>query len=264
MKNLPPRLVEDAADANLIASFRAHIEWQEDCPRLDGDGLLAIAGSTRFPGPYRNLVVRLDASLSPAELMRRATAFFAPLERRFSVVARGRYDADLEAHLASSGHELRSESPCLLIDRPVPVRPTDARVRIERLSTLAHVRAAVEVSALAFETLGLPPEEARSMLARAERWLEPAIAGFVAFVDEQPAAMALTLFSAGAAGVYWVATLPAARGRGLGEVCTALATNAGFERGAPVVTLQASPMGLPIYTRMGYRPYDTLRRYREA
>ena len=59
-----------------------------------------------------------------------------------------------------------------------------------------------------------------------------------------------------------MATLPASRGRGLGEVCTALATNAGFERGAPVVTLQASPMGLPIYTRMGYRACDQLRRYR--
>jgi hypothetical protein len=45
-------------------------------------------------------------------------------------------------------------------------------------------------------------------------------------------------------------------------VCAALATNAGFERGAPVVTLQASAMGLPIYTRMGYRTCDALRRHR--
>jgi ribosomal protein S18 acetylase RimI-like enzyme len=263
MKNLPARLIEDAADANLIASYRAHLAWQQPCESEEAGGVLAVAGGNRFPGPYKNLAVRIDGTLAPKAFVERAQAFFGPRDRKFSVVTRGRYDADLESWLSSAGYELKSESPCLLVEQPVAVRSVDDHVRIERFADLGHVRDAVAVSAGAFETLGLPVEEAHKMLARHDRLLDPGVAGFVAYVDGVPAATALTLYSEGAAGVYWVATLPASRGRGLGEVCTALATNAGFERGAGVVTLQASPMGLPIYSRMGYRRCDQLRRYRQ-
>jgi len=38
---------------------------------------------------------------------------------------------------------------------------------------------------------------------------------------------------------------------------TAAATNAGFALGAGIASLQASPMGKPIYLKMGYEPvYD--------
>jgi ribosomal protein S18 acetylase RimI-like enzyme len=56
----------------------------------------------------------------------------------------------------------------------------------------------------------------------------------------------------GVAGVYWVGTVPAARGRGLAELCTRAAGNAGFDRGARIAALQASVMGEPLYRRMGY------------
>ena len=61
------------------------------------------------------------------------------------------------------------------------------------------------------------------------------------------------LLSHGIGGVYWVGTTPAGRGRGLAEACTRTVTNIAFDEGARMVTLQASPMGDPIYRRMGYR-----------
>lgn len=263
MLNHVTRSPEDAADTNLIASYRAHLAWQGPCDHLEDDGVLLVAGGNRFPGPYKNVAVRLDPAMTPVELLQRAHAFFDPIDRKFSVATRTRVDADLEDHLQRAGYELRSQSPCMIVEQPVPVREVDVQVRIERFRDLDHVRDAIDVGAQAYATLGLPMEEAHTMLACHDRLLDPDVAGFVAYVDDVPAATALTLFSDGAAGVYWVATLPASRGRGLGEVCTALATNAGFERGAPVVTLQASPMGLPIYTRMGYRTCDQLRRFRQ-
>jgi ribosomal protein S18 acetylase RimI-like enzyme len=83
--------------------------------------------------------------------------------------------------------------------------------------------------------------------------LEPQNEVVLALLDGQPAAGAHLLCSHGMAGVYYVGTLEAARGRGLGELVTATVTNRAFERGAPFVGLQASPMGEPIYRRMGYR-----------
>ena len=71
----------------------------------------------------------------------------------------------------------------------------------------------------------------------------------------------LTIFSGNGAGIYWVGTIPEAQRSGLGTLCTRVATNAGFQNGASVVTLQASPYGEPIYLRLGYKTYDRLKWY---
>jgi hypothetical protein len=50
----------------------------------------------------------------------------------------------------------------------------------------------------------------------------------------------------------------------LGEAVTRAVTNRAFDEGAAVVTLQASPMGEPIYRRMGYEEryrYSTFVRF---
>ena len=48
--------------------------------------------------------------------------------------------------------------------------------------------------------------------------------------------------------------MPAARGLGLGGLLTTRVTNLAFEHGAASVTLQASPMGEPVYLALGYEP----------
>ena len=69
----------------------------------------------------------------------------------------------------------------------------------------------------------------------------------------------MTIVSHGVAGIYWVGSLEQARGKGLGRAITAAATNAGFDLGAEIASLQASPMGKPIYEAMGY---ETIFSYR--
>ena len=93
---------------------------------------------------------------------------------------------------------------------------------------------------------------------RVDRVLEPHIAVVVAHDGDQPVAAAQALLSHGIAGVYWVGTLEAARGKGLGEAVCRWVTNWAFDQGAAAQTLQASTMGEPIYARMGY---ETLYRY---
>ena len=75
----------------------------------------------------------------------------------------------------------------------------------------------------------------------------------IAWEGDQPLATAQVVLSHGVAGVYYVGTVEAARGRGLAELVTRTVTNLGFDLGAALVTLQASSMGDPIYRRMGYR-----------
>ena len=71
----------------------------------------------------------------------------------------------------------------------------------------------------------------------------------------------MALHTGDVAGLYWVATRSAARGQGLAAACTVAATNLALERGARVVALQASPMGDPIYRRLGWQETGRIQRW---
>ncbi|MCJ7832349.1 MAG: GNAT family N-acetyltransferase [Actinobacteria bacterium] len=73
---------------------------------------------------------------------------------------------------------------------------------------------------------------------------------WVGSVDGRPVSTATAYVGGGFVGVYAVATYEEARGRGYGQALTWKATM--FRPDLPA-TLQASPLGLPIYEQMGYR-----------
>jgi GNAT superfamily N-acetyltransferase len=83
----------------------------------------------------------------------------------------------------------------------------------------------------------------------------PAEAGFTWVARENGEAVASTvsLHHGGDCSIWWVATAPEARGRGLAPGLIRRALAHGREHGCEVSTLQATKMGQPVYERMGYR-----------
>ncbi|QYN39387.1 N-acetyltransferase [Pseudonocardia sp. DSM 110487] len=79
--------------------------------------------------------------------------------------------------------------------------------------------------------------------------LQPSTRVWVAWSDEKPAAVAAAHHHAGVTLVEFVATLPAARGRGAGAAVTWAATLSDPTRPAVLI---ASDDGRPVYERMGY------------
>ena len=59
----------------------------------------------------------------------------------------------------------------------------------------------------------------------------------------------------GDTSVWWVATAPQARGRGLASGLMRRALADGRERGSDISTLQATKMGRPVYEALGYRTF---------
>jgi hypothetical protein len=254
---------EDLSDANFVESVREHARWQEPCELIEEDGLILVAGPNAFPVAYRNCAIRVDHRLAAKDVLERARDFFESRHRGFTVMTRDSRDADLKAFLPSAGLGLTGELPCMLIESPLAEPQIPSDIRIERFREERHVLDAVEINAEAYEMNKLPAREARVYFGRPEELLSPRVEGFIAYHGTRPVSTALTLFSGAGAGLYWVGTALAAQRRGLGGICTRLATNAGFARGATVVTLQASPFGEPIYKRLGYRTYDRMQRYME-
>lgn len=76
---------------------------------------------------------------------------------------------------------------------------------------------------------------------------------YLALWQKTPVAISALYLDAGVAGIYFVATLPEARGQGIGTHVTQTALEAAQELGYRVATLQASAMGKNIYQRLGFQ-----------
>ena len=248
-------------DENLLAAMRELARWQRGSVCVDADGLLTVAGTTPFPIGYANCVVRTDRRLAPHHVLDRAAAFFAPRGRGFTVFVRGAFDADLEAVLQRAGVASLVDTPCMVIDRPLAPPALARGCELLVVTDEAAAVAVREVNAEAYQSLGLPADETRALYGPPAKLLAPHYVTVLGCRGGRPVSTAMIIFSPLVAGVYWVGTTSDARRTGLAEACTRQVTNAAFEQGARAVTLQASPMGEPIYTRLGYRTFDRLRWY---
>jgi predicted GNAT family acetyltransferase len=68
-----------------------------------------------------------------------------------------------------------------------------------------------------------------------------------------PVSTGLGVRSGRTIGIYNIATIPAARGKGYGAAITRRNVADGVAAGCDVAILQASDMGFPIYERIGFR-----------
>ncbi len=222
---------------------------------LDEEGLLFYAGGHPLP-VLCNAAMRTRAeALGPpaATVIARADAFFGARGRGYTIHVRAHADPELRSAALAAGLVEFGNAPAMVLERRLDDAAPPAGVTLERVESEAQAEAFRAVMASAYASLGMPADVAPAVL-RLPVLAAPHIASVLARLEDgTPAAGAMCIQSHGVAGVYWVGTAPGARGRGLAELCTRAAGNAGFDRGARIASLQASVMGEPVYRRMGYR-----------
>lgn len=237
------------SDANLGESHREFARWHPDGEVMERDGVLLTRGADRYPGvnfAMRAGHVRLPAS----QVVERAVSFFRGRADGFAVRARAHLDADLAEYCAKAGWMVAGENVGLMRATPLPA-PALA-VRIEAVQTPEGALAFASLATSAFSTIGLPHETAERIFEDPAPMLAPHLLALVAHHHDQPAAVAMVLFSHGIAGLYWVGTAPWARGRGLAKAVVSAAHNLALQRGARAVTLQANQQHAEFYRRLGY------------
>jgi predicted acetyltransferase len=84
---------------------------------------------------------------------------------------------------------------------------------------------------------------------------------FLARLDDVPVGTAALLVAEGVAGIYNVATLAEARGRGIGSLLTAHTLQIARSAGISVAILKASQMGFNVYKRLGFETVCTFNHY---
>jgi hypothetical protein len=240
--------------ANFAAYSRESTRWGQGGQFCDEAGVLVFATGSWIP-VNSNGAFRLDPDVAATEVVARADDFFAPLGRGYCVKVRDTSeDDDLRAACQEAGLvEFRSGGPEMALDTrlspALPSQETDLRL----VTTEAQVADFSHVNGEAYSTYGMPPDQVAAMFSRPASLLScPDLISVVAFRDDQPVSAAQVFLSHGIAGIYWVGTVEAARGQGLAELVTRVVGNMAFDRAARLCTLQASPMGEPVYRRMGY------------
>lgn len=84
---------------------------------------------------------------------------------------------------------------------------------------------------------------------------------FLGILNKKPVATSVVVLDKGIAGIYCVATLQEARGRGVGTAITLEPMLEAKKKGFDFVVLQSSKMGLPVYEKIGFKEYCRIKAY---
>jgi ribosomal protein S18 acetylase RimI-like enzyme len=222
--------------------------------RRDPEVVWTVGGS---PLDYHNAVVHCDAT--PARADELVGKWAAELDRRRLPgswhVSPSMRPVDLVERLLAHGFEDGGDEPAMVADLsvPVPEMPAVEGLAVEPVRTAAHLEDYRRVLAQGFGEG--PPEAAwvaevfgRTGLGDGGPWSHlvgrldgAAVATTTVLVDPQAVA-----------GVYFVATVPGARRRGIGGATTAAAMRRARDMGCAVAVLGSSPMGYATYRRLGF------------
>ena len=256
--------VSEAAlgQANLIAFNRAMTRFSTKGALEEHDGCVLCAGGSWLPVVV-NAAFRSREDVQGADLIARAESFFGGFARGFTVKVRDTgEDDDLRAACSAAGLEMFGPPvPQMLVLAPLPDRPGVDGVELEWVEDEAGLSEFVAVNAEAYATYGMPGEVMAELFDEASALVaDPSAHVVIARRGGEAIATAMVFESDGVASLQWVGTVPAARTAGLGALVTTRTTNLAFERGASSCTLQASPMGEPVYRALGY---ETIYHYSE-
>jgi GNAT superfamily N-acetyltransferase len=243
-----------AGDRNLAATMRLYATTAPGAALEDDGRLLLFSTSRTWPGPYHNGAIRLDRSLAPEIVLSRARAFFAGRSPGYCVWIAAHADADLERDAVAAGHASISATgaPRLALDHPIGPAVPGPGVTLDEVTDddgrLDYLAVTVDAYADSF----LPRDAAEAQLSTMRALRGPDVRAVVAREHGRPVGTAMVVASGAVAGIQLVGTVPAARGRGHGELCTRWAVAAGFELGADAIVLEASDAGEPLYLRLGF------------
>ncbi|GAA0481352.1 acetyltransferase [Paractinoplanes deccanensis] len=147
--------------------------------------------------------------------------------------------------LSHHGGRRVAESPVMALRLEAPLTvPTVAGLEI---GVAEDLKSWVEAYAPSF---GAPPDQV-PVIVEAEADLR-GVTRFEGRLDDRIVGTAALFEDAGVAGLYTITTAAAHRRKGIGAAMTVAAAEHGRRLGLRLATLQATPMGEPVYRRLGF------------
>ncbi|RAQ95763.1 GNAT family N-acetyltransferase [Thermogemmatispora tikiterensis] len=253
-----------AMEANLFEAY-AHLGRALGGEFHQRDGLLFFFSGR--PVFFGNGVIRCQ--LAEQEADEQIAALCAEARRRQVpltwLLAPSSRPGDLEQRLQAQGCRLDEEVPGMAIDlgQPVPsaAPPVPEDLVVEEVGEARAMETWLQVLCDGF---GFPEPIRAVFFDLYQRYgFLPGqqVRYLLGFWHGEPVGTALLTFGGDLAGLYGVATLPQARRRGVGTAMTLAAMRTAEQLGYRRATLQATPMGLNVYRRLGWQEYCLFKTY---
>lgn len=216
-------------------------------------GGLAVAGPIAVANAYVDGAVPTDPTVSPAVFLEDVTAFYAEHARAFVVWAPASSPALIEEAVRRGGVLDPDRPPAMSIHEPIAFA-TD--LRVSPVTTAEEGAVFGDLAERGYDLPGMG-----WLLGEHDSYQAADVTWVLVADKDRPLGVACGFLSGESGGLYYVATPPEHRGRGVAAAATAWLTNLLLDHGARTVVLQASVPGLPIYQRLGYRIYEEYQRF---
>lgn len=250
----------ELADLNLAAVIKSRMQTIPNAKLFEHDGQIAFSIGRQALDGHLNGMFRYNHCISTENTIEYCNHFLQLIGFGFIIWIRDHADNKLEILLQNSGlTPLRKPgSAGMTIESPLALPEISDSLQIKKVSTKEDVADFNSVIAASF---GIPLETSKLAIGQFNQLTNSNVAAFVIREQDQPMAAGMVVLEQGIAGIYYIGTIPQARGRGLGDLCTRIATNAGFDLGACAVILQASSRGESLYRRLGFKTITHYRWY---
>jgi GNAT superfamily N-acetyltransferase len=242
VQDLSTTAVVPALEANMVAFWTGYGR-APGAELYEGDDLVRVVTGVSEPlfnGVFRARLIPNAVDSAIATTLAHVAPRRVPM---FWWVGPWSRPTNLGTHLERHGFIHAGDSPAMAVDlRTLPEEPPKiAGLVVAPVKDLETLRTWARVAAIGTE---FPKRFHEDLVAlEAGVGLRPREDFYTRYIAYQ----------AGVAGIFAVATIPQARRRGLGTAITQAPLLEPRRRGYRVGTLQFSPMGFPVYGRLGFR-----------
>lgn len=253
----------ELADLNLIAVIKSRMQAIPNASFAERDGIASFSIGRPYLDGHLNGIFSCATNAAPQRILELGDHFTKSHGFDFIYWIRDHADRDLEMALRGRGLLPKREpgSAGMIIDHSIILPKLSIDYSVSRVSTQNDVDDFARVVATSFS---YPVEIAKLAIGPQAQLTKQNVHAFLVRSNGAAVAGGMVIVEHDVAGLYYIATVPEARGRGLGELCTALACNAGIELSARAVILQASLLGERLYQRLGFRTITHYRWYGRA
>ncbi len=197
---------------------------------------------------------------SVEKLIERLMAYRTPLA---CFIGPSTQPADWGRRLLARGWRLDDDAPgmaldLLTLDENMPV---SSKLRVEQVDSGEMLEQWIRVLVAGSEMPDSVLDFAMGLYHKYGFVSSPLVRCYLGMLDGEPVTSSLLFLAGGVAGIYDVATLPHARGQGFGTAITLAPLLDARRLGYRFAILQSSPMGLPVYRRLGFQTYCTFSLY---
>lgn len=233
-----------AAEENLVRAIAIWAAAAEDgqVDNISGCTLARCAVPLRS---FNQVLVRRQATDLP-ELVKATREYFRGVSGVFRLRIRDDVEPVADEPLIAAGLVRRGGIPCL----SMPTSHADGASPLE-IRDVVNEETLADHAAVVAEAFDWSPPELdrvfRPQLLDAVGWR-----AYVGYRSGVPVTTTQLVQSDNTAGLYYVGTVEHARRAGCGDAITRHAIAEAAKLGCSIVTLQASPMGEPMYERLGF------------